>query len=306
MPKLPRVTSVLFGATGPGTDFGQFGSKTAAAPQTEADYGSLAAFIAGCQALAAWVTGWTAAAVGAAFNPYLEDENGAYKVFSYYLNQLCERGVSDWDAGTTYYKGALVQDPAGSGQEFYALTDNNLNQALPLGASNAQWRWNNPPLLTKGASATLNVLPKISAAAAAGGFPGSVATVDSAVSEDGVDVILGLPLKFADNTIQTTAAVNNAVQSQNVVTGTRALDTIFQNTTGKPMFVSVTASGSGVNFLTAITDASATPTTQVAQAGQGSSVGATIEQIFFIVLPGNYYKVAGGGSAGLQTWTEWV
>ncbi len=150
MPKLPRVTSVLFGSTGPGTDFGQYGSKAAAAPQTQADYGSLAAFIAGCQGLAAWVTGWASAAVGAAFNPYLEDENGAYKVFSYYINQLCERGIPDWDAGTTYYKGAAVQDPAGSGQQFYSLTDNNLNNALPLGASNAQWQWNNAPQVPVG------------------------------------------------------------------------------------------------------------------------------------------------------------
>lgn len=148
MPKLPRVTSVLFGSTGPGTDFGQFGSKTAAAPQTQADFGSLAAFIAGCQALAAWVTGWTAAAVGAAFNPYLEDENGFAKVTSYYINQLCERGISDWDAGTTYFKGGVVQDPAGSGQQWYSLTDNNLNNAPPVGTSNAQWQWSNQPPTT--------------------------------------------------------------------------------------------------------------------------------------------------------------
>lgn len=168
MPKLPRVTAVLFGSTGPGTDFGQFGSKKAAAPQTEADFGNLAAFIAGCQGLTAWLQGWADAAVGAAFNPFLEDENGAYKVFSYYINQLCERGISDWDAGTTYFKGAYVNDPAGSGQTWYSLTDNNLNNAPPLLASNAQWQWSNPPLpnvfgLGNGVKAGLLIKPNVGA-----------------------------------------------------------------------------------------------------------------------------------------------
>lgn len=145
MPKLPRVKVVLFGSTGPGTAFGQYGSKTAGTPQTEADFGSLSAYIAGCQALAAWVTGWTLAAVGAAFNPYLEDMNGAFIVFSYFIANIFERGIPDWDNGTTYFKGAYVQDPAGSGQIWYSLTDNNLGNVPPLLASNAQWKWGNPP-----------------------------------------------------------------------------------------------------------------------------------------------------------------
>ena len=306
MPKLPRVTSVLFGNTGPGTDFGQFGSKVAAAPQTQADYGSVAAFIAGCQALSAWVTGWTLAAVGAAFNPYLEDVNGAFKVFSYFITNAFERGIPDWDAGTTYYQGAEVQDPAGSGQVFASLTDNNLNQALPLGASNAQWQWTNPPELVIGASATVGALPKISGTAPLGGFTGSKATVDSALSDDGVNVKTTLPIKFPDDTIQTTAAINNAVQNQNVVTGARALGTVFQNTGIKPLFVSVSVSCPGGAYAGAYTDAAANPSTVVAEAGSGSGGTAPQVQIFFIVLPGNYYKVAAiAGGPGLSIWTEW-
>lgn len=298
MAKLPRVTVVQYGSTGPSTDFGQFGSKTAAAPQTSKDPTVI-------QQLAAWVIGWTAAAVGGAFNPYLEDMNGAFFVFGYFLANIFERGVPDWDAGTTYYQGAAVQDPAGSGQQFFSLTDNNLNNALPLGASNAQWRWNNPPVLNKGASATPNALPKIAVAVAPGGFPGSVATIDSALSDDGVNVVTALPIKFPDNTVQASAAVNTAVAAQNVVTGARALNTVFHNVGTRPLFVSVCASGSGVNFINAFTDANPVPATQVAQAGQGSSVGVTLEQLFFVVLPGNYYRVDAGGSAALGFWTEW-
>lgn len=161
MPKLPRVTVVQFGASGASTDFGQFGSKAAAAPQTSQNPSII-------QQLAAWATGWTLAAVGAAFNPYLEDMNGAFFVFGYFLANMFERGIPDWDAGTTYYRGAVVQDPAGSGQQWYSLTDNNLNNAPPLLASNAQWQWNNPPPPTvpgvgNALKAALTVAPNIGA-----------------------------------------------------------------------------------------------------------------------------------------------
>jgi microcystin-dependent protein len=143
MPKLTRVLVRQFGASGSATNFGQFGSKFNAAPQTSQNPSVI-------MALANWLSGWTQAAVGARFNPYLEDMNGfCYTVF-YFLANIFERGIPDWDATTTYFKGAVCQDPAGSGQYFYSLTDNNLNQALPLGASNAQWRWLNAPQVPVG------------------------------------------------------------------------------------------------------------------------------------------------------------
>lgn len=138
MPKLTRKTVVQFGAGGPSTDFGQFGSEKAGTPQTSQDPSII-------QQLSAWATGWAAAAVGAAFNPYLEDLNGFCFTVFYFLANLFERGIPDWDAGTTYYKGAYVQDPAGSGQRWYSLQDNNLNNAPPASASNAFWQWDNAP-----------------------------------------------------------------------------------------------------------------------------------------------------------------
>lgn len=293
MPKLPRVTVVQFGAGGPSTDFGQFGSKTAAAPQTTQSPSVI-------MALAAWATGWTAAAVGAAFNPYLEDMNGFCLTAFYFLANLFERGIPDWIATTTYYKGAVVQDPAGSGQQFYSLTDNNLNQALPLGASNAQWRWLNPPLNVVGASATVGTLPKVSATAPIGGSDDSVALEDSAVSDDGVNVVIDLPLKFPDNSVQSVAA--QPVSQQSVVTGSRALGIVYQNTNSRPMWVTVSVYDSGATPGVEVkTDAATPPTTIVAQ-GDSSNASPDLIPLTFIVLPGNYYKVTGGT---LQVWTEW-
>jgi hypothetical protein len=81
--------------------------------------------------------------------------NGFCFVVGYFLANMFERGIPDWDAGTTYYKGALVQDPAGNGDAYVSLTDNNINQALPGHAGNAQWKWWNPSGSGSGLNADL-------------------------------------------------------------------------------------------------------------------------------------------------------
>lgn len=286
MPKLPRVTVVEFGNSGASTAFGQFSSKTVGSPQTS----KLPAII---MQLAGWLTGWTAAAVGADFNPYLEDMNGFCFATFYFLANIFERGIPDWDAGTTYYRGAYVQDPAGSGQRFYSLTDNNLNNALPLGASNAQWHWDNPPPSVDG-GLTVGFIPLVSAITPA-------TLVNSHLTDDGVDIKTTLPLKFPDNTVQSTAAVNNAPTVQNVVTGSRALNTSYQNTTSKPIYVSVVVALGNGQTVAANTDAAPTPTTVLQAFGNAGASGANAS-LFMIVLPGNYYSVTGSGS--MTHWTE--
>lgn len=294
---------VQFGASGPSTDFGQFGSKAAFAPQTSQNPSVI-------QQLAAWATGWTLASVGAAFNPYLEDTNGAFFVFGYFLANIFERGIPDWDAGTTYYKGAAVQDPGGSGQQWYSLTDNNLGNTPPASASNAQWQWNNPPIDVVGAAATTNVIPKVSATAPSGGSPGSVALTDSALTDDGITVKTTLPIKFPDNTIQSTAATNpNAVTVQSppaayADTPSRTLGSVYQNTGTKPRFVSVTVAVQG-HIAQAFSDSNPSPTQVIAQVEEQAGVTGVWAPMFFIVLPGNYYKVAGTGVT-IAYWTEWT
>jgi hypothetical protein len=111
------------------------------------------------------------------------------------------------------------------------------------------------------------------------------------------------------------------VTSQSVVTGSRALATNYQNTTGKPLFVNVTVNVSGgdgttTGGLDARTDASATPTTIIGGcmtvATGGGTNGTSQCNISFWVLNNNYYRVvtasSGLGTAatiGLAYWTEW-
>jgi hypothetical protein len=88
--------------------------------------------------------------------------------------------------------------------------------------------------------------------------------------------------------------------TQNVVTASRAIGTVYQNTTGKTIFVVVTlVSTSGWQY--AYTDASNPPTTIVA----GVSYNSTAFTLAFMVLPNNYYKIGTSGSASLNYWVEW-
>lgn len=300
MPKLPRVTVVQFGSGGPSTDFGQFGSKAASAPQTSQNPAVL-------QALMAWLNGWAFAAVGADFNPFLEDMNCVAFVFGYFIANLFERGIPDWDAGTTYYKGAVVNDPAGSGQVWSSLQDNNLNNTPPLSASNAFWQWTNPPVNAVG-SQTVNTIPKVTSTSPAGGVAGSRQLGDSAISDNGTNVILSEPLQFPDGSIQSKAA-QPQVSNQNVVTGSRALNTIFHNTGLKPLFVSISVNLSANGTASVKTDSTSAPSTVVQEvvltSGPTQYTHNTVI-LFFIVLPGNYYEVVTTGTviAG-PIWTEW-
>jgi hypothetical protein len=93
-----------------------------------------------------------------------------------------------------------------------------------------------------------------------------------------------------------------AITTQNTNPGT-TLGGTYQNTTGKPVFHTVTvAMLSTSGALTAVTDSSSAPSTTVANAttSSGSAINVPIS---FWVLPNNYYRVTSGGT--LQYWTQW-
>ena len=89
----------------------------------------------------------------------------------------------------------------------------------------------------------------------------------------------------------------NGFTSQHVVTGSRSVGSVYQNTTGGSMLVTVTLSGSG--SAKANTDSSSSPSTTVSLIFVQASVS-------FIVLNNNYYSLAtNSGSPTVQYWTEW-
>ena len=91
--------------------------------------------------------------------------------------------------------------------------------------------------------------------------------------------------------------------TQNLVTGSRANNVTYQNTTGKIMYVSIVTNGTTANTSNAKCDAGSPPTTTVAsQSGQN----LWDRHIFFIVLPNFYYRVSYDGTAPtILLWVEW-
>lgn len=100
------------------------------------------------------------------------------------------------------------------------------------------------------------------------------------------------------------------------VTSSRAIGTVYQNTSGKIMLVSIeagcSASGAGdASYVYAATGASNPPTMKVS--GGGITAGSLSGNwtLFFAVQPSYYYKMfethAGGGATPtLYKWIEWV
>lgn len=120
MTKIARVTQKVF-ASNPGFEqILQFGSLYNGTPNYTSDISTI-------QSLNNWLVGWYNGAVGQA-NPSIEDTNGLFLVITSQLAYMFQTGIPEWDSGTTYYTGSLVND--GSGNIYVSLINTNLNNAL--------------------------------------------------------------------------------------------------------------------------------------------------------------------------------
>jgi hypothetical protein len=92
------------------------------------------------------------------------------------------------------------------------------------------------------------------------------------------------------------------ITTQTDQSASRADGTVYQNTTGRALFCSVSFNDDVGRLATAYSDASNPPTTIVAKA---TSSGNDFMQLFFIVLPGNRYKVVFSNPPTTLIWVEW-
>jgi len=230
MAKLVRVTNIAFASTAPSDTVEQFGAfELLSSPNYTSDPAVI-------QALSTWKDGWTTAINAGNKAPYVQDMNAAFLVFSYQLSYLFQMGIPEWDAATTYYGDSFVQDNLGNGQIFISLQNNNTGNMPPVSASNAFWRWMNPAEYVVGASVTVNTVPKVVNAAATFGPFGSAVLSDSAISDNGTDVIISLPLKFPDGTVQSTAAQSPFVSAPQVISSPPIAQTVAHGLGVQPNF----------------------------------------------------------------------
>lgn len=126
MTNLTRVTGKIFGETASTTnipkEIGQFGSAKAGTYNATGD-------VATIQNLSAWSNGWIDAVTPTQQFPSLPEMTGVHKVLSYQTAYTLQKGVPEWDAGTTYYTGDFAKG-VGVGKLYVSKIDNNLNNAL--------------------------------------------------------------------------------------------------------------------------------------------------------------------------------
>ena len=107
---------------------------------------------------------------------------------------------------------------------------------------------------------------------------------------------------------QTPASSGLNFSTQSVVTGSRALNTTYQNTSGKTMcvIVSVGNGGGGVGTTVAYTDSSNPPTGTIvaSMSNNPNTQGGTSS--FTFMVPNNYYYYVGSNASPLLQWTEWT
>ena len=133
---LPRVTHKIFGENA-GNNIGQFGSALAGQGNPTGDISQI-------QALPAWGQGWAGAVISERDYPTLEEMTGVQKVASQQIGYLFQKGIAEWDAGTTYYTNCFCQV---NGVIYKSLTDNNLGNNpttdetnwTPLELGGAEW-----------------------------------------------------------------------------------------------------------------------------------------------------------------------
>ena len=103
------------------------------------------------------------------------------------------------------------------------------------------------------------------------------------------------------------AANANGFSTQNVVKGSRNLNQVYRNTTGKTMMVSFSGvAGVGAVYFYGNTDNTSGAGTTVIN---GIAIsGYSFCAFSFLVLNNNYYEIITGGSGSggaISNWTEW-
>ena len=300
MAKQTRRQFKIFGSGGvisAPTQFSVFGSLAAGGPP-----GTKSTDVGTIQSLAAWSLGWFAAIIGANKARALEDINSLWYVVAYMIGQIFQDGIPQWEVATTYTVGSLVQDNAGLGQVFQCLVDGTVGGTLPVGASTGVWLWMNPPALLPTTAFTAGQIPKVTGVAGIGPS-GSLATAPSAISDNGTNVVLAVPLVFPDGSPQSTSAA--PFTSTNIYTSAQRGYNQDIPPSSKLRFVVVSSVATdGPATMEAYTD-SGHVDSDAFYGGNGSEEANKKLKVSFYIMPNRAASVNTTGTVPFGTWTEY-
>ena len=129
MTNYQRITAKVFGetatATGVNPQIAQFGSALAGTYVGTTDVDTI-------QDLTAWSNGFIDCVTPSQQFPPLPEMTGFGKVLSYQQAYLCQKGMPEWDSGTTYYYGDLCKATNSDNKIciYKSKVDNNTNNAV--------------------------------------------------------------------------------------------------------------------------------------------------------------------------------
>lgn len=136
MTKIARKTQQVFGGSlVAANNIAQFGSLKLGTPVYSLDPASIQT--------TAYLNGWAAAVVNNNA-PALQDMNALFYLMSYQLGYVMQAGVPEWDSGTTYYKGSLVQAQDGSANGLGILFVSQIDSNTSALTVKAAWRLASP------------------------------------------------------------------------------------------------------------------------------------------------------------------
>lgn len=125
MAGIPRITQVVFGSTGL-TGTGGFGAAAGGTVTTEQ---ANANTLSNLMSTSAWPAGWLNATLGSTKFPAIEDMNAVDYTLSTQIAYLLERGIPEYDVGTTYNANDICR--AIGGLNLYASVGNaNVGNAV--------------------------------------------------------------------------------------------------------------------------------------------------------------------------------
>lgn len=171
-----------------------------------------------------------------------------------------------------------------------------------------------PIASTGGATPAISIAAATSAALGAVKPDGTIITVaagaitvpKASASVFGVVEVDGTTITASGGVISSVGGGGGGPTTQNSVTGSRSIGTVFQNTSGKTMWVNVIATIAPNAGVQANTDSSNPPTTPVAAFFNGNFPTSNVT-LSFIVLSGNFYELINISSAAtLVIWVEWT
>lgn len=124
-----KIAKIFGGSLTPTNNLAQFGSLKAGAPAYSSDPAAIQT--------AAWLQGWGGAVVlqgGNPNTPPMQDDNAVKFVLSYQIAYLMQRGIPEYQAGTTYYQYDICRV---NGVIYESRVDNNTGNSPA--SSPTQW-----------------------------------------------------------------------------------------------------------------------------------------------------------------------